>query len=70
MLERTLTIYVMHRTNEGIYLVDKLMEFSIPNSKDQMYVLKEVIEKGYMFKVWFDVCHLFLCIRVPNFILI
>ncbi|RIA84572.1 hypothetical protein C1645_858971 [Glomus cerebriforme] len=48
--QRTFTIYIMHRTNGGIYVVDKLTEFSIPNSKDQLYVLKEVIEKVYMFK--------------------
>jgi len=48
--QRTFTIYVMHRTNGGIHVVDKLTEFSIPNSKDQLYVLKEVIEKVYMFK--------------------
>jgi len=46
--QRTFTIY--HLTNGGIYVVDKLTEFSIPNSKDQLYVLKEVIEKVYMFK--------------------
>ncbi|CAI2192534.1 18232_t:CDS:10, partial [Funneliformis geosporum] len=48
--QRTFTIYTMHRTKGGIYVVDKLTEFSIPNSKDQLYVLKEVIEKVYMFK--------------------
>ncbi|CAG8642875.1 73_t:CDS:10, partial [Paraglomus brasilianum] len=47
--QRTFTIYVMHQ-NMGIYVVDKLTEFSIPNSKDQLYVLREVIEKVYMFK--------------------
>ena len=48
----------MHRTRGGIYIVDKLTEFSIPNSKDQLYALKEVIEKVYMFKVYilFDAC--------------
>ncbi|KAF0397928.1 hypothetical protein F8M41_009895 [Gigaspora margarita] len=47
--QRTFTIYVMHQ-KMGIYVVDKLTEFSIPNSKDQLYVLREVIEKVYMFK--------------------
>ncbi|CAG8696458.1 1860_t:CDS:10, partial [Ambispora leptoticha] len=47
--QRTFTIYVMHQ-NMGIYVVDKLTEFSIPNSKDQLYVLREVIEKVYMYK--------------------
>ncbi|CAG8615431.1 8372_t:CDS:10 [Diversispora eburnea] len=47
---RTFTIYVMHRTNEGLYVVDTLTEFSIPNTKDQLYILKEVIENVYFFK--------------------
>ncbi|CAI2178227.1 19387_t:CDS:2 [Funneliformis geosporum] len=48
--QRTFTIYVMHQ-NMDIYVVDILTEFSNPNSKDQLYVLREVIEKVYMFKV-------------------
>ncbi|CAH1761852.1 13162_t:CDS:10 [Entrophospora sp. SA101] len=48
--QRTFTIYVMHNTRGGLYIVDKLTEFSIPNSKDQLYVLEEVIEKIYMLK--------------------
>ncbi|CAI2178050.1 3998_t:CDS:2, partial [Funneliformis geosporum] len=47
--QRTFTIYVMHQ-NMDIYVVDILTEFSNPNSKDQLYVLREVIEKVYMFK--------------------
>ena len=41
----------MHNIHGGINIVDKLTEFCIPNSKDQLYVLEEVIEKVYMFKV-------------------
>lgn len=41
MLERIFTIYIMHRMRGGIYIVDKLTEFSIPNSKDQLYALKK-----------------------------
>ncbi|CAG8819426.1 3479_t:CDS:2, partial [Dentiscutata erythropus] len=47
---RTFTIYVMHRTSEGLYVVDTLTEFNIPNTKDQLYILKEVIENVYLFK--------------------
>ncbi|CAH1759454.1 1602_t:CDS:2, partial [Entrophospora sp. SA101] len=47
---RTFTIYVMHNIHGGLYIVDKLTEFCIPNSKDQLYALEEVIEKVYMFK--------------------
>ncbi|RIA84585.1 hypothetical protein C1645_832040 [Glomus cerebriforme] len=45
--QRKFTFYVMHRTN-GV--VDILTEFSIPNTKDQLYVSKEVIENVYSFK--------------------
>ncbi|CAJ0923665.1 4926_t:CDS:10 [Entrophospora sp. SA101] len=48
--QRTFTIYVMHNIHGGLYIVDKLTEFCIPNSKDQLYALEEVIEKVYMFK--------------------
>jgi hypothetical protein len=39
----------MHCAN-GLYIVDKMTEFFISNSKDQLHVLKEVIENVYMFK--------------------
>ena len=42
----------MHRTSEGLYVADTLTEFNIPNTKDQLYILKEVIEKVYLFKVY------------------
>jgi len=42
----------MHRTSEGLYVVDTLTEFNIPNTKDQLYILKKVIEKVYLFKVY------------------
>ena len=41
----------MYRTNGGLHVVDVLTEFSIPNTKDQLYVLKEVVENVYSFKV-------------------
>ncbi|CAJ0824528.1 10845_t:CDS:10 [Entrophospora sp. SA101] len=34
-----------------LYIVDKLTEFCIPNSKNQLYALEEVIEKVYMLKI-------------------
>ncbi|GBB93701.1 hypothetical protein RclHR1_22180003 [Rhizophagus clarus] len=48
--QRRFTFYVMHRTNGGLHVVDVLTEFSIPSTKDQLYVLKEVIENVYLFK--------------------
>ncbi|CAB4433561.1 unnamed protein product [Rhizophagus irregularis] len=48
--QRKFTFYVMHRTNGGLHVVDVLTEFSIPSTKDQLYVLKEVIESVYLFK--------------------
>jgi len=44
----------MHNTCGGLYVVDRLMEFSIPDSIDQLYILEEVVEKVYMFKVLND----------------
>lgn len=44
----------MHNTCEGLYVVNRLMEFSIPDSIDQLYILEKVIEKVYMFKVLND----------------
>ncbi|CAJ0889043.1 5338_t:CDS:10 [Entrophospora sp. SA101] len=49
--QRTFTIYVMHNIHGGLYIVDKLTEFCIPNSKNQLYALEEVIEKVYMLKI-------------------
>ncbi|CAG8849834.1 18723_t:CDS:2, partial [Gigaspora margarita] len=34
----------------GLLIVNILREFSIPSTKDQLYVLKEVIENVYLFK--------------------
>ncbi|CAG8601202.1 5637_t:CDS:10 [Diversispora eburnea] len=48
--QRIFTIYIMHITSGGLYIVDKLTEFCIPNSKDQLYTMEEIIEKVYMFK--------------------
>ncbi|CAG8788328.1 23699_t:CDS:2 [Gigaspora margarita] len=48
--QRKFTFYVMHRTNGGLHVVDVLTEFSIPSTKDQLYVLKEIIENVYLFK--------------------
>ncbi|CAG8455472.1 11467_t:CDS:10 [Ambispora leptoticha] len=48
--QQMFTIYVMHRTSEDLYVVDALTEFNIPNTKDQLYILKEVIEHVYLFK--------------------
>ncbi|CAG8659544.1 23937_t:CDS:10 [Cetraspora pellucida] len=48
--QRKFTFYVMHRANGGLHIVDVLTEFSIPSTKDQLYVLKEVIENVYLFK--------------------
>src|SRR5438105_2545844 len=35
ILERVATIYTMHYAS-GLYIVDKMTEFFIPNSKDQL----------------------------------
>ncbi|CAG8680869.1 9543_t:CDS:10, partial [Funneliformis caledonium] len=48
--QRKFTFYVMHQINGGLHVVDVLTEFSIPSTKDQLYVLKEVIENVYLFK--------------------
>jgi hypothetical protein len=44
----------MHNTCEGLYVVDRLMEFFIPDSIDQLYILEEVVKKVYMFKILND----------------
>ncbi|CAG8681914.1 5110_t:CDS:2, partial [Dentiscutata heterogama] len=64
--KRTATIYTMHCAS-GLYIVDKITEFSIPNSKDQLHVLKEVIEKVYMFKSRVMDYYLKLSRLTPNF---
>ena len=50
-LERETTIYTMHRYKGGLHIVDILTNFTIPDNKDQAYVLDEIIEKVYFFKV-------------------
>ncbi|CAH1770929.1 10797_t:CDS:1, partial [Entrophospora sp. SA101] len=49
---RMFTFYVMHQTNGGLRVVDIIKEFSIPSTKDQLYILREVIEieNVYLFK--------------------
>ncbi|GBB99934.1 hypothetical protein RclHR1_03690007 [Rhizophagus clarus] len=48
--QRTFTFYVMHNICGGLYVVDRLMEFSILDFKDQLYILEEVVKKVYIFK--------------------
>ncbi|CAI2189609.1 7213_t:CDS:10 [Funneliformis geosporum] len=48
--QRVITIYTMHRIPEGIYIVDILTQFSIPEIKIDFYMIKELIEKIYFFK--------------------
>ncbi|CAJ0877934.1 22159_t:CDS:10 [Entrophospora sp. SA101] len=48
--QRMFTFYVMHQTNGGLHVVDIIKEFSIPSTKDQLYILREVIENVYLFK--------------------
>ncbi|CAJ0831210.1 15347_t:CDS:10, partial [Entrophospora sp. SA101] len=50
--QRMFTFYVMHQTNGGLRVVDIIKEFSIPSTKDQLYILREVIEieNVYLFK--------------------
>nr|CAG8619539.1 12036_t:CDS:10 [Entrophospora candida] len=48
--QRVITIYTMHRIPEGIYIVDILMQFSIPEIKNDFYMIEELIEKIYFFK--------------------
>ncbi|CAB4473954.1 unnamed protein product [Rhizophagus irregularis] len=44
------TIYSMHRIKGGLHIVDIVTNFTIPDNKDQVYVIDEVIEKVYFFK--------------------
>ncbi|CAG8684958.1 318_t:CDS:10 [Funneliformis caledonium] len=48
--QREITIYTMHHVPEGIYVVDILTRFSIPEIKSHFYMIKELIEKIYFFK--------------------
>ncbi|KAF0465378.1 hypothetical protein F8M41_026292 [Gigaspora margarita] len=56
--KRMATIYTMHCAS-GLYIADK---FSIPNSKDQLHVLKEVIEKSRVMDYYLKLSKL-----TPNF---
>ncbi|CAG8672227.1 5984_t:CDS:2 [Funneliformis mosseae] len=49
--EHIIIIYTMHRIPEGIYIIDILMQFSIPEIKNDFYMIKELIEKIYFFKI-------------------
>ncbi|CAG8496574.1 2731_t:CDS:10 [Cetraspora pellucida] len=49
--ERETTIYTMHRVKGGLHVVDILSNFTIPDSKSQLYVLDEIVRKAYFFKV-------------------
>ncbi|PKB96670.1 hypothetical protein RhiirA5_404405 [Rhizophagus irregularis] len=44
------TIYSMHHIKEGLHIVDTITNFTIPDNKDQLYVIDEVIEKVYFSK--------------------
>ncbi|CAG8559664.1 4412_t:CDS:2, partial [Paraglomus brasilianum] len=48
--EREATIYTMHRSKGGLHIVDILTNFTVPDNKDQAYVLDEIVEKVYFFK--------------------
>ncbi|CAI2190949.1 2581_t:CDS:10, partial [Funneliformis geosporum] len=48
--QRETTIYTMHRAKGGLHIVDIITNFTIPDSKDQAYVISEIIEKVYFFK--------------------
>ncbi|CAG8665870.1 2569_t:CDS:2, partial [Ambispora leptoticha] len=48
--QRETTIYTMHRYKGGLHIVDILTNFTIPDNKDQAYVLDEIVEKVYFFK--------------------
>ncbi len=50
-LERETTIYAMHCVKGGLYVVDIITNFTIPDNKDQVYVIDEILEKVYFFKV-------------------
>jgi len=47
ILEREATIYTMHRSKGGLHIVDILTNFTVPDNKDQAYVLDEIVEKVY-----------------------
>jgi len=48
--QRETTIYTMHRVKGGLHIVDILTNFTIPDNKDQVYVIDEIIQKVYLFK--------------------
>ncbi|CAG8527048.1 6170_t:CDS:10 [Paraglomus brasilianum] len=48
--QRETTIYTMHFKG-GLHIVDILTSFIIPDNADQAYVLAEIMEKVYFFKV-------------------
>ncbi|CAG8583690.1 13209_t:CDS:2, partial [Funneliformis caledonium] len=48
--QRETTIYAMHRAKGGLHIVDIITNFTIPDNKDQVYVIDEIIEKVYFFK--------------------
>ena len=50
-LERETTIYTMHCVKGGLYVVDIITNFTIPDNKDQVYVIDKILEKVYFFKV-------------------
>ncbi|CAG8692699.1 16288_t:CDS:2 [Funneliformis mosseae] len=45
--QRETTIYAMHRAKGGLHIVDIITNFTIPDNKDQVYVIDEIIEKVY-----------------------
>ncbi|CAG8678895.1 6909_t:CDS:10, partial [Cetraspora pellucida] len=47
---RETTIYTMHRVKGGLHITDILSNFTIPDSKSQLYVLDEIVRKAYFFK--------------------
>ena len=44
-------MYSMHRTNGGLHITNVMEHFTIPDSADQAYVLEEIVNKVYFFKV-------------------
>ncbi|POG74009.1 hypothetical protein GLOIN_2v1476495 [Rhizophagus irregularis DAOM 181602=DAOM 197198] len=41
---------LMHHIKEGLHIVGTVTNFTIPDNKDQLYVIDEVIEKVYFSK--------------------
>ncbi|CAG8482959.1 4062_t:CDS:10 [Acaulospora morrowiae] len=48
--QRETIIYTIHRVKGGLHVVDIITKFTIPDNKDQVYVIDEIIEKVYFFK--------------------